>query len=897
MSTKKKRCDTTLVMDALRKFGLYSDIKKQPQGPLFYVGGVGRNETSLKCVLELLDSPQATSVYVVPAIIREPTKLKNGSFSRKQSDIADAQWLALIAEHDDCPKEDSLKCVADSGLPTPTFQIDSGNKSIHHWWLLKEPITTEEFVVGQKLLAAVLGSDPNISLPTQVVRIPGFVHHKSGNMCKFISVQEEEFTPLPQRYDYQELISLLGTMVPPGYQPKEEAPVDDASTDNTDTTEATTTTSTGKRKTTNEWFSLLSESGRAHVASEMLGHVWQITSGDYPESHNIRLSMVAGLVGYYRDLKKVVDVWEAAAKEYDLVWDKTTKSGMFEWAKELLRGQNDRKDKNSHHPSKNNIGTCIAVAKKLGWNPAKYKAMVAKDPGHLSKMVCAEMFDSGQGWITYNGKCYRKVDTHYEYQDDVDLLSRISQYLDTTPEYAPNSNSNSTNGVLDWLKVKTGTTAKPNPDGYINCLNGVLEVKPKGHRRLIPHDDPESEKYIFFDAPRFVYDPDADREEAYRLLGCLPDPQGRALFMRAMAFPINWDEAAKRHGHSIALFSRGAGSNGKDTNIVMLKRIYGESAVTGIQLTEFQKADKDSSYALSELTKARLNLPSETNCALKIDNLKTLKAVTTGDPIWAEAKFVQGFMCQAKISQMYPTNNEFILNNTREADERRYMALDWPYSYTSNPDKLRLYPDKFKRADRRFLGHGSDDDWVCENVVPGYFNILLEYFEEVCEHGFDDLLEYSRSIVREMGEKINHIRTFAMEIGLQHSGELPAYHKDSITVAALFEDYYKSWCVDNNRAEPSNAYVMQQEILNPKTDYRLVSPTTSSDKTCMTALDLENRLSDMGITTGRPYQAVATACGIARARTLKHCRLQPPEDEVVAATETGAPPTGYGVVN
>jgi phage/plasmid-associated DNA primase len=882
---------TPKVLDALGKIGLYDYANKKPQGVMFWVRSKKQNEPSLKIALDIIaNGSQPDSLYVVPARVRKFHEMVGSDatyrgYKRDQETLADAEWLAIIAEHDDCSKEESLQIVANSSLPPPTFQIDSGNKSIHHWWLLQNPISQYEFVSAQTRLAQLLNSDPTINKPTQIIRLPGVINHKTGKMCEFIHIEEDLFG-LPVKYDYAELEALLPKLIErkpierkvierkpieltPPIQATEAAVTVAAPVLNTDQAKKSRVNDSPvqtKRKA-HAWFDLLSVAGQDEAAAEILGHVWEQTAGDYPESHETRRAMVAGMVGHYRSPDKVRQLWEAAARERGLSWDKTTKPNILHWATELLQGQNKRDNGSSHHPSKNSIGTCIALAYKFGWNSVRFKRMLAENSDHLQKMVCGELFDGGEGWITFTGKCYRKVETHYEYVDDVALESQISGYLADTEEYASKANAANTEGVLKWLKLRTGTTARPNPDGYINCTNGVLQVKAGGYRRLIPHEDPESEEFIFFDAPKFAYDPEADRAQAHRLLECLPDAQGRALFMRAMAFAINWEEAARRHGHSIAVFSRGEGSNGKDTNIVILKRIFGESAVTGVQLTEFQKADKGSSFALCEFAHARLNLPSETNCQLKIDNLKALKATTSGNSIWVEKKGIQGFMMTPKITQMYPTNNEFILNNAREADERRYMALDWPFSYTTNEQKITLYPDKFKLADRRFLGLGLDDEWLCQKVVPGYFNILLDYYEEVCKHGFDDLLDYSRSVLKKMGEKINHVRTFINDIGLCSEPGIPAYHENSISLTDMFNLHYKSWCLDNGRAETIGDHNYAGA------ECKLLSPNQTSDRTCMTPVDLEHRLADLTYSVGRPNQQVAERCGLKRGRYLRHCKL------------------------
>ncbi|MFZ9947682.1 MAG: DUF5906 domain-containing protein, partial [Vulcanococcus sp.] len=432
-------------------------------------------------------------------------------------------------------------------------------------------------------------------------------------------------------------------------------------------------------------------------------------------------------------------------------------------AVELLRGQRKRAEgwaDGGSNAYRNTIGSTIAVATKLGWKATKYRKILANDADHLQKMIFNELFENGENWITFGGQVYYRASTHYELQSDVALEGMVGDYLAKSEDFASKSSHNNITGCIQYLKMRTGTETPPNPDGYINCINGILEVKKGGHRRLIDHNDPEAESLMFLDEPVFSYDPNADRTEAERLLECLPDPRARSLFMRTMAFALNWEDAARTHGHGIALFSLGEGSNGKDTNTNILRRIFGESAVTSVDLNQFKKADDGQSFALANLGQARLNLPSETTVNFKIDNLKTFKATTTGNRIWVERKHENGYEIAPRITQMYPTNNEFIMNNAKEADERRYMAIKWPISYTSNPVKIEQHPELFRLSDKRFLGMGPDSEWLNTHVVPGYFNILLDYFEEVCAKGFDDLLEYSRSIIEEMGRGVNHVKEF-----------------------------------------------------------------------------------------------------------------------------------------
>ena len=59
-------------------------------------------------------------------------------------------------------------------MPKPGLSVFSGNKSIHHYWPLREPITPEQFTIAQRRLAAVMqaanpGGDADTSwtIPTK----------------------------------------------------------------------------------------------------------------------------------------------------------------------------------------------------------------------------------------------------------------------------------------------------------------------------------------------------------------------------------------------------------------------------------------------------------------------------------------------------------------------------------------------------------------------------------------------------------------------------------------------------------------------------------------------------------------------------------------------------------
>jgi hypothetical protein len=94
------------------------------------------------------------------------------------------------------------------GLPVPTLQMWTGNKSIHSYWVLKTPLPIQKlhelqiqlFRQGKELEAdGWAQSDTSWgSTASKTMRVPGFAHPKSGNKSQIINVSS-------QYYDAQDI--------------------------------------------------------------------------------------------------------------------------------------------------------------------------------------------------------------------------------------------------------------------------------------------------------------------------------------------------------------------------------------------------------------------------------------------------------------------------------------------------------------------------------------------------------------------------------------------------------------------------------------------------------------------------------------------------------------------
>lgn len=91
----------------------------------------------------------------------------------------------LVTENDDARSlDDKLEDWRVLGV-RPSFQIYSGGKSIHHYWLLDVALSDDVWAKAQRSLADKLGGDQTLSDLGQCMRLPG-TKHPQGKLCRFL---------------------------------------------------------------------------------------------------------------------------------------------------------------------------------------------------------------------------------------------------------------------------------------------------------------------------------------------------------------------------------------------------------------------------------------------------------------------------------------------------------------------------------------------------------------------------------------------------------------------------------------------------------------------------------------------------------------------------------------
>lgn len=114
-------------------------------------------------------------------------------------DIEDCR--AIFYEHDKLSKEIQVDLWQSLKLPAPTFQIDTGGKSIHSYWVFETQINIDTWRQLQTDLLEYADADRSLKNPSRVMRLAGCLHG-SGNESKIISESGN-------RYQFLEIRSIV----------------------------------------------------------------------------------------------------------------------------------------------------------------------------------------------------------------------------------------------------------------------------------------------------------------------------------------------------------------------------------------------------------------------------------------------------------------------------------------------------------------------------------------------------------------------------------------------------------------------------------------------------------------------------------------------------------------
>lgn len=410
----------------------------------------------------------------------------------------------------------------------------------------------------------------------------------------------------------------------------------------------------------------------------------------------------------------------------------------------------------------NNLQAVGAAPQPKGGDDISYELLVYREVFEQAKSNYISIGDS---------EIYQRTATHYVRTSKPILHRKAFKYVQQ--EYPKQAKPKLVEDVVKFLVMDTAIdgetwSTRVNPDGYLNCMNGVLRVLPIGVK-LLDRDDDEVKDFIFLDRPVVSYDPDACRSHAERLMfGCL-EGESRNLYQRVMGASLNVSAVRRLQSRLPGLISPGtSGSNGKSVNNELVARIHGPSAVAylGLEYFKSKAGDDPSRNDLWKLAGKKLNIPPESVASVNISSSPTLKATVTGDTITSRGLFKDAFSFAPRCVMHFSLNSSTIANAADEATTTRWRFLKWPFSFVKQPD---LNQPHQKPVDGRYNPAGGDFSFIDNEVLPGYLNLLIDGFMDACAIGFPT--DESSEIAGANAADTDHVSKFMRDMGLKSVGD------------------------------------------------------------------------------------------------------------------------------
>lgn len=402
-------------------------------------------------------------------------------------------------------------------------------------------------------------------------------------------------------------------------------------------------------------------------------------------------------------------------------------------------------------------------------------------------------------WICADGVLYRWMGDHYKEVPMSEEHRRIAKYcnayqvVEVKDEIErikyPYANPFNVKKVFEWAAMSLGVNPdRINPPG-LNTEDGVLTIEWNRRVptwRIEPHDP---ERHLYTYPPKVRYNPDADPTQCGRLLAALDEPF-RSIFLGTIAASLDLRGIRKlRDRFPRALLMKGDGRNGKDALRFAVWTLLGGTpgAISCVSLEDFRAYDSGRKFPLCPLRHSRINWPSETSDAIRIDRLQSLKTAITGDKgaLTFEKKNQNAEQGEANCVFLFNINDVPNLAANLEAILSRWAIIPCTKTFKSNPDPARGE----LQADPRFV---EDAQFVSEQVLPALLNRLLEALQNIAQRGIN--YTAAESALQDVRIENSHLLQFCADSGLHEDPD------GQLTAGDIWERL-ESWYIDNGTLE------------------------------------------------------------------------------------------------
>lgn len=362
-------------------------------------------------------------------------------------------------------------------------------------------------------------------------------------------------------------------------------------------------------------------------------------------------------------------------------------------------------------------------------------AQAIKENNHL--IYCANDF------YIYERGCYRKWHEQKVFKYVKDMIQE-------------NFSSHKAEEIIKCLKAESYVdTNELNNTLYLNVINGLFDLKNFQIYDHVPEVLSTIQLQVEYKAdstcPKWLKTLDEIFESNQEKINLLQEFFGLCL--------TNETKFEK------ALFLLGEGANGKSVILFILQRLLGDDNFSAIPLEKF-----NNHHYLANLFSKLANIAIETSVASSVYD-STFKAIVSGDPITADAKFKHPFVFRPYCKLIFALNNMPRVDDKTSAFFRRLLILRFNKIFQEEEQNKNLKFELLKEINGIFL-------WSLNGLKSlrekGHFKIPTEMEAEI-----DDYRKDNNNVLLFVEDQCEFDVTFQIS-------------KDELY------SFYSNWCKTNN---------------------------------------------------------------------------------------------------
>jgi len=326
-------------------------------------------------------------------------------------------------------------------------------------------------------------------------------------------------------------------------------------------------------------------------------------------------------------------------------------------------------------------------------------AQAIKENNHL--IYCANDF------YIYESGCYRKWHEQRVFKYVKDMIQE-------------NFSSHKAEEIIKCLKAESYVdTGNLNNNLYLNVLNGMFDIN---SFELLPHV-PE---VLSTTQLQVNFEPNATCLKWLKTLDEIFEGDKEKIRLLQEFFGLCLSSETK---FEKALFLLGEGANGKSVILFILQRLLGDDNFSAIPLEKF-----NNHHYLANLFSKLANIAIETSVASSVYD-STFKAIVSGDPITADAKFKHPFVFRPYCKLIFALNNMPRVDDKTSAFFRRLLILRFNKIFQEEEQNKNLKFELLKEIDGILL-------WSLNGLKSlkerGYFKIPREMEAEIDDYRKDN---------------------------------------------------------------------------------------------------------------------------------------------------------------